>query len=80
MDLRSSSTDTGRRYALVLDDDDGGIAAAAVVTMAAHDARLELLAVEPGYRERGVEERMLGVAEALCDAFGCDRLVVPHAA
>lgn len=80
LDLRSTTTDGGHRYVLVLDDDRGGLAAAAIVALDASEAKLELLAVDPAHRETGIEKRMLGVAEALCEAFGCERLVVPTAA
>lgn len=81
LDLRTLSTKNGHRYALVLDHPDGsGLAAAAVITLAEEEATLGLLAVADRFRHQGIEDRMIGVAEALCDAFGCDRLVVPSAA
>lgn len=79
LDLRSTTSDGGHRYVLVLDDDRGGLAAAAIVALGESEATLELLAVDPAHRETGIEKRLLGVAEALCEAFGCERLVVPTA-
>lgn len=65
-------TAPGQRYALVLDEDDGSLAAAAVITLdAAHHGHLELLAVSPRHAEDPIERRMVGVAQALCAAFGC---------
>lgn len=80
LDLRSLAFGNGHRYSLVLDDVDGELAAAAVIRLAASEGTLELLAVKSRFRDSDIEKRMLGVAEALCDAFGCDRLVVPCAA
>ena len=58
-----------RGHLLVLDDA-GAIVAAAVIDERDGAGQLELLVVEPTRRGRGIEERMLGVIEALCEAFG----------
>ena len=45
-------------------------AAAHVVIDHAHGA-LDLLVVDPALHGLGIEDRMTGVAEALCEAYGC---------
>jgi N-acetylglutamate synthase-like GNAT family acetyltransferase len=68
----------GRRHLLVLDAPDGeGLAAAALVDIDDHRGHLVLLAVARRFEGAKVEDRMIGVAEALCKAFGADTLDVP---
>jgi N-acetylglutamate synthase-like GNAT family acetyltransferase len=67
----------GRRHLLVLDAPDGGLAAAALVTIEGQRGHLAMLAVARRFDGAGLHERMIGVAEALCRAFGADALDVP---
>jgi GNAT superfamily N-acetyltransferase len=68
----------GHQYLLVVDAPDGGIAAAAQVTLEGNRGHLGLLAVDHRFHGEGLEHRLLGVAEALCDAFGCETFDVSH--
>lgn len=70
----------GHRYLLVLDGEDGSLAAAASVTLDDGRGHLGFLAIAPGAEGERLEDRMIGVAEALCSAFGCDTLDVRRAA
>lgn len=76
-DVTALSTVPGRRYLLVLDAPDGGIAAAAQLTLEDHQGHLGLLAIADSFHGEGLEHRLIGVAEALCNAFGCRSLDVP---
>ena len=69
--------EAGRRHLLVLDAPEGGLAAAALVHIEAGRGPLVMLAVAKPFEGRGLEDRMIGVAEALCSAFGADTLDVP---
>ena len=64
------------RYVLVLDDENGGLAAAAAVTIDEGRGHLGFVAIAPDHEGEHLEDRMIGVAEALCSAFGCDTLDV----
>jgi hypothetical protein len=71
----------GEQGHLLVLDLDGALCAAACVTLERGTrprARLRLLIVDPALRsaERGVEARMIGVAIALCEAYGCAELDV----
>jgi N-acetylglutamate synthase-like GNAT family acetyltransferase len=67
---RALETIPGRRYMLVLDaPDGGGLAAAALVHIERARGQLALLVVAPRFAGQGIEERMIGVAEALCEAY-----------
>jgi GNAT superfamily N-acetyltransferase len=70
------------RYLLVCDAPGGGLAAAAIVSFTAGRAQLEALQLAPDHESTALETRMLGVAEALAEAFGCHALGVElsHAA
>lgn len=70
---------SGRRHLLILDAPDGGLAAAALVDIDVdfHRGHLVMLAVAQGFEGHGLEDRMIGVSEALCKAFGADTLDVP---
>lgn len=68
----------GQSYLLVVDAPDGGLAAAAQVTLKGSRGHLGLLAVAKRFHGEGLEHRLIGVAEALCNAFGCETLDVPH--
>jgi len=70
----------GRRYILVLDGEHGALAAAACVTLDDGRGHLGFLAIAPSYEGEHLEDRMIGVAEALCSAFGCETLDVRRAA
>lgn len=77
VDLR---TIPAHRYLLVLDDEHGELAATASVTLEDGRGHLGFLAIAPGSEGEHLEDRMIGVAEALCTAFGCHTLDVEHAA
>lgn len=71
--LESSFARDDRRHFLVLDVEGALCAVACVLVVPAH-ARLELLLVDPaikGVVRHEIEQRMAGVALALCQAFGC---------
>jgi N-acetylglutamate synthase-like GNAT family acetyltransferase len=68
---------SGRRHLLVLDAPGEGLAAAALVDIEGSRGHLVMLAVARGCEGHGVEDRLIGVAEALCKAFGADTLDVP---
>ncbi len=70
----------GRRYVLVLDAPDGSIAAAAGLTIDHGRGHLGFLAISPRCEGERIEDRMIGVAEALGRAFGCETLDVKRAA
>ncbi len=70
----------GHRYLLVLDSEGGTLAAAASVTIDDERGHLGFVAIAPGFEGEHLEDRMIGVAEALCSAFGCDTLDVRRAA
>jgi GNAT superfamily N-acetyltransferase len=76
------STVPGERYVLVVDAPGGGLAAAAQVRFDGPRGHLGWLAIARDHRGEGLEHRLIAVAEALCDAFGCDSLDIPpsHAA
>lgn len=57
------------RGQLLVLDDDGQLAAAAFLEQRGDRAQLELLVVDPSHHGHGIEERMLGVASALVEAF-----------
>lgn len=67
----------GQRHLLVLDAPDGELAAAALVNIEGHRGHLVMLAVARPFEGCGLEDRLIGVAEALCSAFGADTLDVP---
>jgi hypothetical protein len=73
------TTVPGSRYALVLEDVCGRVAAAAVVIIdrARERGHLAMLVVAKELDGAGIENRVVGVAEALCCAFGCKTLDVP---
>jgi ribosomal protein S18 acetylase RimI-like enzyme len=48
----------------------GGLAAAALLHIDGRRGHLALLAVDKRYEGQGIENRMIGVAEQLCRAFG----------
>ena len=59
---------------LVLDDATGGAAAAIQVEARGDAGYFGLLSVDPELRGLGLGRRMVGVAEALCQALGCRRM------
>ena len=61
---------SAERHVLVLDTGDelGGLA---IVKLEPPHAHLEALVMAPRYCGRTAERRLLGVARALCEAFGC---------
>ena len=66
---------TPARHVLVLDTgrELGGLA---IVKLDPPHAHLETLAMAPRYCGGSAERRLLGVARALCEAFGCSDLDV----
>jgi N-acetylglutamate synthase-like GNAT family acetyltransferase len=71
------------RHLLVLDDENGAVVAAAMFSIVNRHGRLHLLVVAPEADEaHALEQRMLGVIEAMCDAYGAKTLEVAadHAA
>jgi N-acetylglutamate synthase-like GNAT family acetyltransferase len=65
-------TDGERTHLLVLDVD-GAVRAVECVIMESSRAVIQLLAVDPalGPSRSQIADRMLGVALALCEAYGC---------
>ncbi len=57
---------------LVLDGDDGGLVAAVHVRPDGTHGEFGMLSVEPQQQGRGLGRRMVAVAEALCEAMGCE--------
>ena len=67
----------GRRHLLVLDAPDGALAAAALVSIEKKRGHLAMLVVARRFHDQGIEDRMIGVATALCAAFGADTIDIP---
>jgi N-acetylglutamate synthase-like GNAT family acetyltransferase len=67
----------GRRHLLVLDAPRGGLAAAALLEIDGARGHLAMLAVAQQFEDCGLEDRLIGVAEALCRAFGVHAIDVP---
>jgi N-acetylglutamate synthase-like GNAT family acetyltransferase len=67
----------GRRYLLVLDAPSGGLAGAVLLHIERNRGHIAMLAIAPRFEGTGLEDRMLGVVEALCRAFGADTVDVP---
>jgi hypothetical protein len=65
-----------RGHLLVLARSDGGVDAVAHVDVSAGRATLDLLVVDPVLIGTEIEQRMTGVARALCEAYGCEHVVV----
>lgn len=63
-----------RGYLLVLDRCDGTLGAAVHVDLVDGHATMDALVVDPALAGREIEARMTGVARALCEAYGCDRV------
>jgi hypothetical protein len=76
-DAAKSATASARRYQLVVDAPSGGLCAAAIVALAPPHAHLEALAIDERYACHELEARLIGVAGALAEAFGCASLDVP---
>jgi hypothetical protein len=70
------SQEPGRRHVLALDAPDGGLAAAAIVEIEGERGQLVMLVVASRFEATGLEVRMIGVAEALCEAFGAHTMDV----
>lgn len=69
------NTAMSRLHLLVLDAPDGnGLAGVAVLVMEGRKGKLALLAVDLRYQGLGIEDRLIGVSEALCRAFGARNL------
>jgi hypothetical protein len=64
-----------RGLTFVLEFDAGGLAAAARIRIIDGAARLDFLLVDPDAGAE-IEARMIGIAEALATAHGCDALGV----
>ena len=76
-DDRTYTTIPGRRYLLVLDAPDGELAAAAQLVIEGRRGHLAMLTIARRFEGTGLELRIIGVIEAMCDAFGVDTLDVP---
>ena|ERR1700759_4151921 len=69
----------GHGHLLVYDLGNGTLGAAVHVEVHATTATLDLLVVDPALAGREIEDRLSGVAHALCEAYGCDRIeMLPH--
>ena len=66
----------GRHHVLVVDGTDGHLAAAAVVDIEGAQGHIARLVVAAGFAGDGLEQRLIGVAEALCRAFGAETFEV----
>lgn len=66
------------RHLLVLDTPDRtGLAAAALLVIAGERAHLAMLVIAGAFQGRGLDERIIGVAEAMARAYGAGTLDVP---
>lgn len=72
------TTIPGRRHVLVLDDDDGNLAAAAQLVLDGTRGHLTFLAISDEHEGEGLDVRMIGVAESICEAFGATTLDVQN--
>jgi hypothetical protein len=72
----SPPTPARRRYVLVVDAPFGGLAAATIVALEPPQAHLEALLMDDRCASPALEARLIGVAEALAQAFGCRSLDV----
>lgn len=80
-DKTTWQTIPGHRYLLVLDAPDGGLAAVAQVSLDDERGHLVLLAIAKELEGTGLEDRLIAVVEAMCEAFGIDTLdVLPRRA
>jgi N-acetylglutamate synthase-like GNAT family acetyltransferase len=70
--------DAPDHHVVVLDAPDGGLAACAELVIEGRVGRLTMLAVADRFQGQGVEDRVIGVLEAMCTAFGARRLEVLH--
>ena len=61
----------GRRYVLAVDAPCGGLAAALIVSLEPPRAHLDALAIDACCGSPALEARLIAVAEALAQAFGC---------
>jgi len=65
----------GRHHLLVVDAPDGqGLAAAALLVIQRARGTLAMIVVDKRYEPSGLSDRLVGVAEALCRAFGAKAL------
>ncbi len=71
-------TTTGDHTHLLVLDVDGAVRAVERVVMDSARATIQLLAVDPALKTATIEiaDRMLGVALALCEAYGCVEIEV----
>jgi hypothetical protein len=63
-----------RGHTLVLDRCDGTLGAAIHLDLVDGRATMDMLVVDPSLAGCDLEDRMTGVARALCEAYGCDRV------
>ena len=63
-------------HVLVLDAPTGGLAACALLALEGDRGHLMLLAIARAYEGTGLEDRMIGVIDAICAAFGVHTLDV----
>lgn len=64
----------GNGHLLVLDLGDGTLGAAVHIDVHDEHATLDLLVVDERLAGREIEQRMSGVAHALCVAYGCEHV------
>jgi hypothetical protein len=76
LDDATSSALAARRYHLVIDAPFDGLCAVVIVALAPPQAYLEALAIDERCACPELEGRLVGVAEALAEAFGCKSLEV----
>ncbi len=75
MHLAATAEQPGQ-HVLVLDDPEGGLAACTLLNIDGTRGHLAVLAIAPRYEGSGLEDRMIGVLEAMCTAFGASTLDV----
>lgn len=66
-----------RRHLLVLDAPNGGLAGAAAFVVDGACAHLTFLSIAKEIQGHGLEDRFIGVIEAMCKAFGAKCLDIP---
>lgn len=63
-------------HLLVLDRGDGRLGAACHLEIAVDHSTVDLLVVDPEIRDDGVRQRMIGVAQAMCEAYGSGQVTL----
>jgi N-acetylglutamate synthase-like GNAT family acetyltransferase len=65
-------------YLLVLERRDGTLEAACHIEMEKDRSTIDLLVVDPANHDSSVRQRMVGVANALCEAYGYPEATAPQ--